>query len=71
MSTTRKIAVFVGNLRKGSNNRMIAKALALAPAGLQLEIVEIGQLPLYNQDGDDEGTPSPAWIAFREKVKGG
>jgi chromate reductase, NAD(P)H dehydrogenase (quinone) len=70
MSTTRKIAVFVGSLRKGSYNRMTAKVLAaLAPAGLKLEIVEIGQLPLYNQDGDDEGRPAPAWVAFREKVK--
>ena len=35
MSTTRKIAVFVGSLRKGSYNRMTAKVLAaLAPAGL-------------------------------------
>jgi chromate reductase, NAD(P)H dehydrogenase (quinone) len=68
MSTTRKVAVFVGSLRKGSYNRMTAKALAaLAPAGLQLEIVEIGQLPLYNQDSDD--APPPAWVAFREKVK--
>ena len=70
MSTTRKIAVFVGSLRKGSYSRMTAKALAaLAPAALQLEIVEIGQLPLYNQDGDDDGTPAPAWVAFRQKVK--
>ncbi len=47
---------------------MTAKALAaLAPAGLQLEIVEIGQLPLYNQDYDD--APPAAWVAFREKVR--
>ncbi len=70
MSTTRKIAVFVGSLRKGSYNRMTAKALAaLAPAALQFEIVEIGQLPLYNQDGDDNGTPAPEWVALRDKVK--
>jgi len=70
MSTTRKIAVFVGSPRKGSYNRITAKALmALAPAGLQLEIVEIGELPRYNQDGDDDGAPAPAWVAFREKVK--
>jgi chromate reductase len=70
MSATRKIASFVGSLRKGSYNRMTAKALAaLAPAGLQLQIVEIGQLPLYNQDRDDDGTPAPEWVAFREKVK--
>lgn len=68
MSTTREVAVLVGSLRKGSYNRMVAKALAeLAPAGLRLEIAEIGQLPLYNQDED--GAPDAAWVAFREKIK--
>jgi chromate reductase, NAD(P)H dehydrogenase (quinone) len=68
MSTTRKIAVLVGSLRKGSYNRMMAKALvALAPAELHLEIVEIAQLPLYNQDSDE--APLPEWVAFREKIK--
>lgn len=69
METTRKVAVFVGSLRKGSFNRMTAKALAaLAPARLQLEIVEIGQLPLYNED-DDHDAPPPAWAAFRARIR--
>jgi chromate reductase len=68
---THKVAVLVGSLRKGSFNRMTAKALAaLAPAGLQLEIVEIGQLPLYNQDDDDSNhAPRPEWVAFRQRIK--
>lgn len=66
MNTTRKVAVFVGSLRKGSYNRMLAKVLiALAPAELQFEIIEIGQLPLYNQDDDDQGAPRPEWVTFR------
>jgi chromate reductase, NAD(P)H dehydrogenase (quinone) len=49
---------------------MTARTLAaLAPAELQLEIVEIGQLPLYNQDDDDNGTPRPEWVSFRERVR--
>jgi chromate reductase, NAD(P)H dehydrogenase (quinone) len=68
MSITRKVAVLVGSLRKGSFNRLTAKALAaLAPAELQLEIVEIGQLSLYNQDDDD--APPPPWVAFRAQIK--
>ena len=64
MGTTGNVAVFVGSLRKGSFNRLTAKALAaLAPAGLQLEIAEIGQLPLYNED-DDHGTPPPRGSRF-------
>ena len=54
MSTPRRVAVIVGSLRKESLNRKMAQALAaLAPPTLQFEIVEIGQLPLYNQDDDE------------------
>ena len=48
------VAVIVGSLRKDSINRKVANALAeLAPAALKLSIVEIGHLPIYNQDGDE------------------
>ena len=67
---TKKIAVFVGSLRKESYNRKMAKALTeFAPESLNFEIIEIGGLPLYNQDLDDEGRPPPEWTAFREQVK--
>lgn len=68
MDQPRDVAVIVGSLRKASINRMVANALAEpAPAGLKLGIVEIGQLPLYNQDGDDD--PPAEWTAFRERVR--
>lgn len=64
------VAVIVGSLRKGSINRRAAQALAkLAPEGVNLEIVEIGQLPLYDQDLDDEGRAPAAWTAFRERIR--
>jgi chromate reductase len=66
----KKIAVFVGSLRKESFNRKMARLLTtLAPESLMLEIIEIGGLPLYNQDYDDEGKPLAAWIEFRARVK--
>lgn len=66
---TTSVAVFVGSLRKASVSRKFAHALAdLAPEGLKLEIVEIGDLPLYNQDLED-GTPPAAWTAFRDRVR--
>jgi chromate reductase, NAD(P)H dehydrogenase (quinone) len=66
----KKIAVFVGSLRKESFNRKMAKVLmAIEPESLHLEIIEIGGLPLYDQDYDDEGKPPAEWIAFRERVK--
>jgi chromate reductase, NAD(P)H dehydrogenase (quinone) len=59
------IAVLVGSLRKDSFNRKMAKALiALAPQSLKLEIIEIGGLPLYNQDLDEN--PPAAWTEFRQ-----
>lgn len=68
--TPKDVAVFVGSLRKDSFNRKMARALAeLAPASLSLKIVEIGQLPLYNEDLDDEAQPPPAWSAFRRRVR--
>ena len=45
------IAVVVGSLRKDSFNRQLATALArMAPDDVQFNPVEIGDLPLYNQD---------------------
>lgn len=68
MAAARNVAVLVGSLRKDSFNRKLAKALAaLAPETLKLEIIEIGELPLYNQDLDD--SPPAAWVAFRRRVK--
>ena len=67
MDKPRDVAVIVGSLRKDSINRKVANALAeLAPAGLKLGIVEIGQMPIYNQDGDDD--PPAEWTAFRERI---
>ena len=64
----KKIAVIVGSLRKESFNRKMAKALvALAPESLNLEIIEIGMLPLYDQDLEDN--PPSTWIQFRERLK--
>jgi len=63
----KKIAVFVGSLRKESFNRKMAKALtALAPESLKLEIIEIGGLPLYNEDLEDN--PPAPWTEFRERL---
>lgn len=48
-----KVAVFVGSLRKGSYNRMLAKVVEnLAPDGFEFQHIRIDGLPLYNQDFD-------------------
>lgn len=68
MSTQRDVAVFVGSLRKDSLNRKMAHALAaVAPEGVHLEIVEIGDLALYNQDLEDN--PPAPWTALRDRIR--
>ncbi|MDR9752731.1 NAD(P)H-dependent oxidoreductase [Pseudomonas sp. SZMC_28357] len=67
MSNVYTVAVLVGSLREASINRKVALALAeLAPANLKLNIVEIGDLPLYNEDIDH--TPPAAYSTFRQQV---
>jgi chromate reductase len=64
----RKIAVIVGSLRKESFTRKVAKTvMLLAPPTIEMEIVEIGQLALYNQD--DDAAPPPTYVEFRDKIR--
>lgn len=68
MSKIYEVAVLVGSLRKDSINRKVANALiGLAPPSLKLQIVEIGDLPLYNQDLD--ANPPAPWKEFKAKIK--
>jgi chromate reductase len=69
MEKPMNVCVLVGSLRKASLNRMLANALiSLAPPSLLLDIVEIGQLPLYNEDIEAAAPPVP-WTAFRQRIK--
>ncbi|RYZ95458.1 MAG: NAD(P)H-dependent oxidoreductase, partial [Proteobacteria bacterium] len=64
-----KVAVIVGSLRRESYSRKLAKELiARAPDSLQFEMIELGALPIYNQDLDDDGHPPAAWVSFREAM---
>jgi chromate reductase len=65
-----KVAVLVGSLRQGSFSKSIALALKeIAAPGLDLGLVEIGDLPLYNPDLDNDAAPA-AWLRFRADVGG-
>ncbi|MEP7156674.1 MAG: NAD(P)H-dependent oxidoreductase [Betaproteobacteria bacterium] len=53
------IGVIVGSLRRDSFNRKLALAIEkIAPADFKFKHLEIGDLPLYNQD-DDAGPADP------------
>ena len=62
-----KIAIIVGSLREGSINRKIARSIcALRDDNLDCSIVEIGDLPLFNQDY--EKNPPEQWVRFKEQI---
>lgn len=64
-----KILAMSGSLRKKSfNTAALRAAQELAPAGVTIEIAEIGDLPLYNEDLRHEGSfPAPA-LRLRDQV---
>lgn len=67
---SKNIAVLVGSLRKDSFSKAVAKNLSkLFPADFNLEVIEIGDLPLYNQDYDDLDQVPAAYTTFREKMQ--
>lgn len=62
-----QVGIIVGSLRKASINRKLAMALIqLAPADVTFEIIEIGDVPLYNQDND--ANPPAAAVALKAAV---
>ena len=66
---TRKIGIFVGSLRRDSFSRSIAKAVAaLAQEDFEFGFIDIGKLPLYNQDYDDDGQTPQSYTSFRKEV---
>ena len=57
---TVRVAGFAGSLRKASFNRALLRAaVELAPAGMTIEILEIGGIPVYDADVEAEGDPAP------------
>jgi len=61
------IIAISGSLRKGSYNTMLVRALAkLAPAYMHIEMVEIGNFPLYN--ADDEAAYPAVVQAIKDKI---
>jgi len=62
-----KIAVVVGSLRRDSFNRKLADAVTrLGPEEFSFEQLEIGGLPLYNQD--DDARQAPAVVSLKQQI---
>lgn len=64
-----KILAFVGSLRKDSlNKKLLSSAIKLAPEGMEVEVFDLKDIPLYNKEIQDQGFPEPV-ASLREKIK--
>jgi chromate reductase len=62
-----KIAIIVGSLRKDSLNRKVARSICgLRGDNLDCSMIEIGDLPLYNQDYDANAPEQ--YVRFRKQI---
>lgn len=66
MTQVRNVAVVLGSLRKDSVSRKLAKAFAAVTPNLKFNIVEIGDLPHFDQDLESD--PPAQWVSFREQI---
>lgn len=62
-----QIAIIVGSLRKQSINRQLSEVvIKMAPANVTFRTVDIGGLPLYNQDDDEHQAESV--VAMKSEI---
>jgi chromate reductase, NAD(P)H dehydrogenase (quinone) len=65
---TLDVIALVGSLRRESFTRTLTRALiVMAAPTLHIELLNIGELPLFNQD--DEDAPPPITQALRARVR--
>ncbi|MEH7386080.1 NAD(P)H-dependent oxidoreductase [Bacillus sp. JJ1521] len=65
-----KVALISGSLRQESISTKIAKSVGgLFPEGFETQFVEIGNLPLYNEDIDTQSNVPAEYTAFRNAIK--
>lgn len=71
MDTKQKsIGILVGSLRRDSYTKAIANIFStLFGDDFRVETVEIGHLPMFNQDFDDDGNTPESYTEFRNKIK--
>ena len=65
-----KIAIIVGSLREASLNRKVARSIcAIRGDNLDCSMVEIADLPLYNQDYDSLPQQPGPYVRFRDQIR--
>lgn len=64
-----RVLGFAGSLRAASYNRALLRAAQeRAPEGLQIEIFDLADIPLYNGDVEEKGDPAPV-AAFKTAIR--
>ncbi len=67
--TPLRILGICGSLRVGSYNRALLRAAqALAPPTMTIELFELGEIPPYNFDIEQQGDPAPV-TAFKDAIR--
>jgi chromate reductase len=65
-----KLVGFSGSLRKASMNTRVLNTLPeLLPDGASLDVLDIGELPLYNGDLDEDDARPDAVEAFKSAIR--
>lgn len=68
MAETIRAVAISGSLRQGSyNTALLRAAMALAPAGLEVELADLRDIPIYDEDVRGKGLP-PAVQRFRDQL---
>jgi len=63
------IGIIVGSSRKDSYSKKISKAvLSMVPKDFEFKIISLDDLPIYNQDFDDNGNVPESYVEFRNEV---
>jgi chromate reductase len=71
MSDAKPVSVLgiCGSLRKASSNMAALRtAIELRPAGMEVTVADISQIPLYNEDVREQGFPPPV-ETLRQQIK--
>lgn len=64
------IGILAGSLRKESFSKKLGNAvIAMAPEGFEYKAIRLDELPVYNQDFDDNNEVPQAYTTFREEVQ--
>lgn len=63
------IGILAGSLRKASFSKKLAKTVVdMAPAGYEFKIISLADLPVYNQDFDEDAALPQAIEQFRAEM---